>query len=250
MVTQYSSGSAGSGRSRMSVPAAEADQHVDPHGAGSPRASRPSAGSRTRSSSSGMDASSWSAASSAVRGLAEEHRAVDLEVVVVRAVQRVEVHRAGARAGTSRRRRWRRCCRRRRAGSRRTARRGARACAAGGRRPAPGRAAGRRPGGRLLGRRRHLHQVDVQVQEPGMPVRRRGRARAPGPPSPRGVRAPCGGLAGAQVPQLPRGEVHQRVGVEGGDVEVVGGQCVDGAHGVGVGRVPHRAVLGGGRACG
>ena len=54
-------------------------------------------GVSTRSSSSGMAARSSSAASSAASLLAQEHRAVDLEVVVVRPVERVEVHRSLAR---------------------------------------------------------------------------------------------------------------------------------------------------------
>ena len=89
---------------------------------GSPRASRPSAATRTRSSSSGIESASCCAVSSATWDWPGEHRAVDAEVVVVRAVERVEVHRAGRGPGTSRRPRWRRVLAATASGSPRTAR--------------------------------------------------------------------------------------------------------------------------------
>ena len=53
-----------------------------------------------------------------------------------------------------------------------------------------------------------------------------------------------GRLAGRQVPQLPGGAVHQRLGEQRGHVEVVAELGVDRAHGVGVVVVPGSAVLG------
>ena len=95
---------------------------------------------------------------------------------------------------------------------------------------------------RRLGRRRHLHEVDVEVQHPRVlePTGQGHRAlehlaRLHGP-------GPGRGRAGRDVPQLPGGEVHQRVGVQHGDVEVVGVLGVHAAHRVGVRRVPHREV--------
>ena len=96
---------------------------------------------------------------------------------------------------------------------------------------------------RLLGVGGHLHQVDVEVEQAGMghpageaerllqhPLDlQRARARRR--------------LAGRDVPQLPGREVHHRVGVQRGDVEVVGVARVDAGHRVGVGELERREVL-------
>lgn len=176
--------------------------------------------------------------------LAQEHRSVDLEVVVVRAVERVEVHRAGPLQGLL-------------VGGDRGAvvRHDPAVVAAqhlqvrghvqempGVRHQAPQPV---RHGQGQFGRGRHLHEVDVEVQDA-----RVGAAGGPGQrPFQHGAglagAGAGGGLAGAQVPQLPGREVHQRVRVQGGHVRVVRGEFVDGPHAVGVRRVPHRAVLGG-----
>jgi hypothetical protein len=50
-------------------------------------------------------------------------------------------------------------------------------------------------------------------------------------------------LAGGDFPQLPGREVHHRVGVERGDVEIVGVARVDAGHRVGVGELERREVL-------
>ncbi|OPZ50356.1 MAG: hypothetical protein BWY91_02869 [bacterium ADurb.BinA028] len=96
---------------------------------------------------------------------------------------------------------------------------------------------------RPLGGRRHLHQVDVHVQEARM-------LRAPGG-SQRGLKdrlrlqgsRPFGRLPGALVPQLPRREVHQRLGVEAGHVEVAAMRGIHLAHGGGILHLPGRALL-------
>ena len=175
-------------------------------------------------------------------GLAQEHRTVDLEVVVVRAVQRVEVHRAGPPQVLL-------------IGPDRVAvarhdppvvpaqhieMRGhvvqvARV------RDQPSQPVGDRKG--LLRRRRHLHQVDVHVQYARVIGARPGRQRTVEDVLRLQRARADGGLARAQVPQLPRCEVHQRVRVEGGDVQIVGCELVNGAHGLGIGRVPDGAVL-------
>lgn len=96
-----------------------------------------------------------------------------------------------------------------------------------------------------LGGGRHLHEVDVQVQDPGVLLARLRGER----PLQDGLglhrAGALGRFAGPQIPQLPGREVHQRVGVERGDIEVVGGEFVHAAHAVRVGLVPHRAVLDG-----
>ena len=98
-----------------------------------------------------------------------------------------------------------------------------------------------------LGVRRHLHEVDVHVQQPGMLV------GALGVEVPEGGFEDLGGLDGAgargrlagdQVPQRPGGAVHDSLGEQGADVEVVGMGLVDGPHGVGVGVVPGAEVVG------
>ena len=61
------------------------------------------------------------------------------------------------------------------------------------------------------------------------------------PPRLRGVRAGSG-LAGPQVPQLPRRHVHQRVREQGGDVEVARVIEVGLAHGPDVALVPCRRI--------
>jgi hypothetical protein len=99
-------------------------------------------------------------------------------------------------------------------------------------------------GQRGLGRRRHLHQVDVEVQQAGVGhAARRGQGvveHGLGFQRPRSV----GGTPGGQVPQRPGGEVEQRVGVERGHVEVVGVRGVNLAHRLGVGERPAAEILG------
>ena len=98
-----------------------------------------------------------------------------------------------------------------------------------------------RPEG-TLGVRRHLHQVDVHVQHAGMRRARRPLQRElQHPPRLRGVRAGRG-PARRQIPQLPRRHVHQRVGEQGGDVEVARVIEVGLAHRPGVALVPCRSI--------
>src|SRR5690606_30968380 len=93
-----------------------------------------------------------------------------------------------------------------------------------------------------FGGRRHLHQVDVQVDDAGV-VRAGvgGEGRVEDGLGLQGAGA-LGGVSGAQVPQLPGGEVHLGVGAQRGDVRVVGGEPVHLPHAVRVGLVRHRAV--------
>jgi hypothetical protein len=50
-------------------------------------------------------------------------------------------------------------------------------------------------------------------------------------------------LAGRKVPQLPRSEVHHRVGIQRGDVEVVRVARVNPGHRIGIGELERREVL-------
>lgn len=95
-----------------------------------------------------------------------------------------------------------------------------------------------------FGRGRHLHQVDVQMEEArvgGTP--RQGEGVVEDPFDLQGLRV-GGRTTGAKVPECPGREVHEGVGAERGDFEVVGELGVDGAHGVRVREVPDRAVRG------
>ena len=95
---------------------------------------------------------------------------------------------------------------------------------------------------RLLGERRHLHQVHVEVREPGV--------RAAAGPLERALehllglerRRTLGRQARVAIPQRPRREVHQRVGEERRDVELVGMRAIDGTHRLGVVGVPRDEV--------
>ena len=226
----------------MSVPAAEPDQHVHAHGqealepVGHRRRRHPQEllGDRIRQLLRGFQRDP---------GLSREHRAVDAEVVVVRAVERVEVHRAGPVPEL----------RVRLDGPR-----------VGGHRapvvpaqhvqvrrhvvqvPGVGDQSAEPVGNHqaLLRRGGHLHQVDVHVQQARVPQGRRvGQCPLQHPLGLGGAGTRCR-LAGAQVPQLPWGQVHQRVGVERGHVEVVAELPVDAAHRVCVVRVPDRVSAG------
>src|SRR5690606_3590467 len=174
-------------------------------------------------------------------GESGEHRAVDREVDVVGPVEGVEVH--GARAGQ---------VLLVRGGGEDVVRHDAPVVAAQhlevGRHveqvPGVGYGAAQPVGdgeGRFGGRR-HLHQVDVQVDDAGV-VRAGvgGEGRVEDGLGLQGGGA-LGGASGAQVPQLPGGEVRLGVGAERGDVRVVGGEPVHLPHAVRVGLVPHRAV--------
>ncbi len=90
----------------------------------------------------------------------------------------------------------------------------------------------------------HLHEVDVHVDDAGVPGTGLGGERAVQDGLGLEGAGALGGTAGLQVPQLPGGEVHQRVGTERGHVQVAGGALVHGEHPVRVRLVPHGAVLG------
>ncbi|EPJ34863.1 hypothetical protein STAFG_8053 [Streptomyces afghaniensis 772] len=233
----------GSGQVEDVGPAAEADQYVDAHGE---EALEP-VGHRGALHAEQVFGDGGFQLGGGVEGdlcLAEEHGPVDLEVVVVRPVEGVEVHRAGPPVELL----------------------------VGGDRVAVGRddpavvaaqdvevrghvvqvpgvghdaAQPVGDGEGLFRCRGHLHQVDVEVQHPGVPHTGVGPERAV--QHGLGLQGPCalGGLPGRQVPQLPGGEVHQGVGVQGRDVRVFGRQFIHRAHGVRVRLVPHRAVLDG-----
>jgi hypothetical protein len=175
---------------------------------------------------------------------AGEHRAVDPEVVVMRAIQRVEVEPPGlldvAIIGEDRslvvidhapvvpQRNI-------------DVRRHVHEMAGVGHQPAE------RVGGveRLLRMRRHLHQMDVQVQQTRVGhatwtferrvehILRFERARPRGRP------------AGRQIPQCPGRGVHQRIGIQRGDIEVVAVGGVDLAHRARITGRPDRQVIAG-----
>ncbi len=179
--------------------------------------------------------------------LAEEHRSVDPEVEVVAAVERVEVERPLALevlpvrldrplVSDDRRR-----CRGR------TGRRYGSACGGGGLRRARGCAAGRRLAAPARG-------AATSPSGGCTCAEGRGGARRPllpcarAPPRARSiastVSAPDGRLAGREVPELPRRAVHERLGEQRRDVEVVGEPRVDVTHRRCVCVVPDRAILG------
>ena len=97
---------------------------------------------------------------------------------------------------------------------------------------------------RGLGRGRHLHQVNVHVQQAGMVPRARHGGE--------GVfqhrlrlqrRGAFGRLARRQVPQQPRRAVHQRLGEDRDDVQIVAVPAMDLAHRVGKRVVPRAEIL-------
>ena len=174
--------------------------------------------------------------------LAQEERAVDLEVVVVAAVERVEVERALAlqvlaigldgplvpRDDVAVA-----------AAQHVDVRRHVLQVPGVGHEPAQ--LVGRRQ--RALRKRRHLHRVEVQVQQPGVRLRRARHA-----PLQHGERlervGALGRLAGLQVPELPRSPADQRLGEQRGHVGIVAELAVGGPHRLGVGVAPERALLG------
>ena len=99
---------------------------------------------------------------------------------------------------------------------------------------------------RRLRMRRHFHQMDVEVQKTGM-------AHCPGQIAEGGLehlarleRAGAGrGLAGTQVPHAPGRTVEDRFREDGAQIEVVGMRLVREAHGVGKGVVPGALVVDG-----
>ena len=97
---------------------------------------------------------------------------------------------------------------------------------------------------RLLGVRRHLHQVDIHVQEPGMlPCpRQRGKGIVQNGNGFERI-CTCRGLAARQVPKLPGGPVHDGLGDHGADIEVVCKLRVNPAHRVGKCVIPRAEVL-------
>ncbi len=97
---------------------------------------------------------------------------------------------------------------------------------------------------RPLRERRHLHQMDVEMQQAGM-IPRRGlgleqaleqllRLLRPGL---------LGNATAREVPHLPRRLVHDRFGQHAADVEIIAEAGVDLAHLLGEGLVPGRLVL-------
>ena len=98
---------------------------------------------------------------------------------------------------------------------------------------------------RLLGRRRHLHGVDVHVQQAGV-GRLSGRLMVPQCLFQHFNDAARVGalrvLARLQVPELPRSAVHHRLRIEHGDVRVARVLGVDLAHGIGIGVVKRGEV--------
>ena len=188
-------------------------------------------------SSSGV---SWPASSAAASSggarIAFEHRGVHHEVQVVRPVQRVEVQRALAFDETPIHLYRRSDSTPPSRGSHRTARRCGWACAAGGPRRAPGSRSRSAAGSASCGLRRHLHRVQVEVQDAGMFATGGGGQRVV--EDPLGLHHPRAGrgLAGSGVPQRPCGHVDQRVGGQRLHVDVVG---------IGLGQRRHRVGVGG-----
>ena len=152
-----------------------------------------------RSNSSGMVASAPSRGGHRRLELAEEHRAVHDEVVVVQAIAGIDVQRP-LRARYLRSATIASWFQGRRRDSCRRARRYASAC--GCRWPGvrhQGRAASRRPQ-RLFRPRRHFHQMDIQMQDAGMAHARPGHVAAPVPEPPAlrrcGIRRPARRISG------------------------------------------------------
>ncbi len=97
-----------------------------------------------------------------------------------------------------------------------------------------------------LGVGRHLHEVDVHVQQAQMAVGALGVKRVEGSlehincfERARALRR----LAADQVPQFPGGPVHDRLGEQGADIQVIAVGPVDLAHRVCVGVVPSCEVV-------
>ena len=160
--------------------------------------------------------------------LAEEHRAVELEVVVVDAIEGVEVHRPRRARGISRRPRSRRCSTRPRRGSARRARRCGWACAC--RCPAvrhERRAASRPPRSARSGCGDISIRWMYMCSSPGWMPRCLVASARSSTSIASTVLAPSAGCAGNQVPEQPGGAVHQRLGEQRGDVEVVAEVAID-----------------------
>ncbi len=97
---------------------------------------------------------------------------------------------------------------------------------------------------RLLREGRHLHQVDVEVQQARMVPALRQVAHRAFQHGPRLLGA--GALAraaGAQVPHLPGRLVHDRLGEDGDDLQVGRMRPVDLAHRLRIGGVPRHHVI-------
>ena len=216
----------------MSCPAPEPDEHVHPH---RHEALEPVRHGRDLHPQQVLGDRRGQLVRSLQGGLrlAEEHRAVDLEVVVVRPVQRVEVHPAPAGpellVGLDRGvvgRHDARIVAAQHVQMRRHVPQVARVRHQVAEQ-VPGAEGGFRGG-------RHLHQVDVHVQDAGVRLPA-GAGQGPLEHLPGLDRGrPGGRLAGRLVPQRPRREVHQRVGQQRRHVEVVRVRPVHVTHGVGV----------------
>ena len=99
---------------------------------------------------------------------------------------------------------------------------------------------------RRLRTRRHLHQVDVKVQKAGMAHRAGQIAEAGLEQVARLERAGGGcGLAGARVPHAPGCPVEDRFHEDGAQIEVIGMRPMREPHGVGEGIVPGALVVDG-----
>ena len=97
---------------------------------------------------------------------------------------------------------------------------------------------------RTLRERRHLHQMDVEVQQAGMIPARRDVAEGAFQHLDRLLRAGARRrLAGLEVPHLPRRLVHDRLGIDRAQVEIVRMGAEQLAHLDGEGLVPGRLVL-------
>ena len=99
---------------------------------------------------------------------------------------------------------------------------------------------------RALREGRHLHQVDVEMQEPRMVPRGGDVAEGALQHVDRLRRAGAlGDAPGLEVPHLPGRQVHDRLGEDGAHLEVVAVGVEHPAHGVRIGGVPRRLVLDG-----
>ena len=112
------------------------------------------------------------------------------------------------------------------------------------RRHMPEMTAFRRQRAQLIGRSqsalrggRHLHRVNIQVQQTRMWM---GTLRHALFEHRHHLKRVCvvKRLSGFQIPQAPRGAVHHRFRKQGGDIEVAGELCVNVAHSAGVDVVP------------
>ncbi len=92
---------------------------------------------------------------------------------------------------------------------------------------------------RALRERRHLHQVNVEMQQAGMvPRGREILERAFENLDRLGGAGILGDAASAEIPHLPRRLVHDRVGEDRADVEIVTPGLEHRAHRLGEGLVP------------